>query len=83
MLGSEILWRSMNKCWSGSRLAMLSDEEKQTAHDVLAHFFDRPVRDMGGGFRIVELPRKWMDVKDVDLIKKAVAALLANERSDG
>ena len=51
---------------------MPSDEEKQTAHEVLAHFFDRPVRDMGGGLRIVELPQKWMDAKWVDLIKKAV-----------
>ena len=49
--------------------------EKQTAQDVLAKFFDLPIRDMGGGLRIVSLKQKWMTVEERDLIVKAVKEL--------
>lgn len=49
----------------------MADDQK-TAHDVIAYFFDRPVKDMGGGLRIIELPQKWMDAEWADLIRRAV-----------
>jgi hypothetical protein len=42
------------------------------AHALIARFFEYPVADMGGGLKIVSLPQQWMDVRDVDIIKRAL-----------
>lgn len=55
---------------------MLTDQDKQIAHKVIARFFDRPVRDMGGGLRIISLGQSWMPVEERDLIVSAVRELL-------
>ncbi len=51
---------------------MATDQE--TAHKIIARFFDLPVRDMGAGLRIVSPTPAWMTVEERDLIVKAVAA---------
>jgi hypothetical protein len=50
-------------------------EVNRRAHALIARFFEYPVADMGGGLKIVSLPQQWMDVRDVDIIKRALANL--------
>lgn len=57
---------------------MTREQEQAMAHDIIAHFFDRPVRDMGGGMKIIELPRKWMDVRWADMIRRILKAYADN-----
>lgn len=56
---------------------MATDKESETAHKIFARFFDLPMRDMGGGLRIVSLEQKWMPVEERDLIVKAVKEFIS------
>jgi hypothetical protein len=58
---------------------MLSEPDKQIAHNVIAKLFDLKVRDMGGGLRIVELGQKWLPVEERNLIVAALRELLAEQ----
>lgn len=58
---------------------MLTDQDKQVAHNIIARLFDRPVRDMGGGLKIVSLKNSWMPAEERDLIVSAMRKML-NEK---
>ena len=49
-----------------------SASETTTGYDVIARLFELPVRDMGGGLRIVSLGSSYLPVAERDLIVKAV-----------
>jgi hypothetical protein len=53
----------------------LTETEQQTAHNVIAKFFDLKVYDMGEGLRIVSPKPEWWRVEERDLIVRAVQAL--------
>ena len=55
---------------------MATDTEKQAAQKVIAWLFDLPVRDMGGGLRIVSPKPGYISVEERDVIVKAVRALI-------
>jgi hypothetical protein len=51
---------------------MATEAEKQAGHKVIAWLFDLPVRDMGGGLKIVTPAPTWISVEERDVIVKAV-----------
>lgn len=53
--------------------------DQETSHKIIARLFDLPVRDMGGGLRIVSLEKSWMPVEERDLIVKAVTAYSSSQ----
>ena len=58
---------------------MLTDKDKQIAHDIIAKFFDLKIRDMGGGLRIVSPSPKWWRVEERDLIVAALREMLSEK----
>lgn len=51
---------------------MATRAEQELGHKVIARLFDLPVRDMGGGLRIVTPTPGWMTAEERDVIVKAV-----------
>lgn len=58
-------------------LDRLERAEQRVAQNVIARLFELPVKDMGGGLRIVSLGSSWLPVEERDLIVRAVREFAA------
>lgn len=59
----------------------LTKIEQALAHEIIAYLFDRPVRDMGGGLRIISLSNQWLPADQRDLIVRVLRDALTMPES--